>query len=831
MIRFRLFGTLELRNGKGTDLHSVLAHSKHIGLLAYLLVGKHRLHRRERLTALLWPDLDDVRARNALSKALHHLRHALADDVFVTEGNEALGSNPDVLWCDVSAFEAASAAGKHEEALELYRRGELLDAFSLPDSPGFEQWLEQQRLRLQRQALHCAAALTDEAERASDYLAAAAWARVGCEISPYDEKTLQRYLMLLSRSGNRTAALSAYQDFAQRIARDLDTIPSDATRSIADSVRNGGQANSETVFPTVDKVPVSNHAPAPIASRFRVRRLIAAAALGAVAATGVWIYVSRSREQPGLVAVSLLRNRTGDTALSSFADVATGSIVQELTHSGHVDVVDLRGAGGPVSGRDSFNATGTSRSLARDLGAGKVVTGDIYSKGDSLLVQMQIVSASDGRVLHQLDPVATRLTNSYALLDRIREGVTGAVAALADTLYLPWSTAHSHPPNYAAFQEFMQGLDALVHTGATPAVAHLKRAVALDTGFVEAKIWLLEQASMFPEERAYVDSISAAAFAQRAGLGQFDQVSLDRELAFLAGRLETVYGAARRLVAIAPSTPDAQVYLAQASMATRRYPEAIAVLHGIDLTKGWLKDLPQLWDWDLQAHRLNGDAAGGLAEWRRLRARLPHDYDACSAGVPLFAALGREQEVDALVHECLVLPGAPPTMDRSFLIAGRVYRRAGFSDAAQRAFNRALTIRTEAAKVDSSRLRRVAFVQCELGHWRLAYDILRVSADTSNLDDHIALGVAAAHLGDTATVTKTFRWIDQWRHREAPHGQDKMGRAFIMLAGGAREEPLRLLRQAMDEGAAPAWNAWYVRFELQPLRGDPRFEEMIRPRV
>ena len=266
-------------------------------------------------------------------------------------------------------------------------------------------------------------------------------------------------------------------------------------------------------------------------------------------------------------------------------------------------------------------------------------------------------------------------------------------------------------------------------------------------------------------------------------------------------------------------------------MATRRYSEAISVLHGMDLRKGWLTDLSQLWQWDLQAHRLIGDAAGGLEEWRRARARSSGAYNVCNAGVALFAALGREADVKSLLDDCALLRGAPAVMDRPLEVAGRVYRSNGYRDAARRAFDQALTLRTAAAKNDARRLTGVAMLQCELGHWQLAYSNLRVNADTSSLDDRSALAVAAAHVGDTATVNGTLGWIDQWSRREPRHGQDKMAAAFIMLAQGDREKSLRLLHEAIEEGAAPAWNAWYLRFELLPLVGDPRFENMVSPRT
>jgi tetratricopeptide (TPR) repeat protein/TolB-like protein len=547
---------------------------------------------------------------------------------------------------------------------------------------------------------------------------------------------------------------------------------------------------------------------------------------------GASFYVTRSRGEPRLVAVGMLRNHTGNTELNPLADMATGSIVQHLAQNGQVDVVDLRRLPGAESARgDTQQSPRTlSEKLAREAGAGKLVTGDIYSKGDSLLVQMQIVSSADGHVIQQLDPVVTPAANAYLLLDRLRDGVTGAVTALADTLYLPWSTAHSRPPKYAAFQEFMQGLDAIVHTGVKPAVEHLRKAVTLDTGFVEAKIWLLEQVSMMPDQREYVDSISRAALAQRAGLGAFDQVSLDRELAFLSGRWEEAYDASRRLVQIAPTTPDARVYLAQSAMATRRYAEALSVMHGIDRSKGWLKDLPQLWQWDLQAHRLYGDAQGGLTEWRQLRARLPEDYPACAAGLPLLAMTGREADVDALLRECSSMHGAPRTIDRPLEIVGRVYRRAGFSDASRRAFERALSIRSPLAAADPRRARGVADLDCELGNWNKAYEILRQSPDSGDADYQTTLGVVAAHVGDTSVVNKSLRWIEGWGRRSRATGEDKMDRAFVVLASGDRQGALRLLRQSMVEGVAPPWNAWYIRYELAPLRGDPQFEEMLAPR-
>ena len=332
------------------------------------------------------------------------------------------------------------------------------------------------------------------------------------------------------------------------------------------------------------------------------------------------------------------------------------------------------------------------------------------------------------------------------------------------------------------------------------------------------------------EERTLVDSIKMAAIAQRDRLGAFDQLALDRELAVLDGRLEDSYTASRRLVAIAPTTQDAQVYLAQAAMATRRYQEALRVLHRMDLTKGWLKDLSQLRQWDLNAHRLTGDIAGGLVEWRRLRSRAPDDYVTCNAGILLFASHGREHDVEALIERCAKLPGAPANTSLAYAYAGGAYRAQGHGDASVRAISRTVSSWNESPVTDAGRQRALGVLHSTLGDWTTAYRYLRADADSATLDGRIALAVAAAHVRDTATVDATLRWLDGWQQRAPRHGADKMFRAFILLAGGNRDGALALLSKSLDEGVAPAWNRWYLRYELQPLRGDERFERLIRPR-
>jgi len=226
--RLRLFGPIELRGSSGNTLHTIVAQSKHVALLGYALVAQRGAHRRARLTALLWPDLDDARARNALSKALHHLRRALGDDLFISHGDEAIEVDSARLWCDVTTFVEAATQGRHAEAIGLYQRGEFLDGFSIEGLAELEQWIDVERARLRQRAVLCAATLSDDAHRAGERDQSVQWARVAYELTPDDEVTLRRLLARQAEAGDRAGAISTYNEFATRIARDLETDPSHA---------------------------------------------------------------------------------------------------------------------------------------------------------------------------------------------------------------------------------------------------------------------------------------------------------------------------------------------------------------------------------------------------------------------------------------------------------------------------------------------------------------------------------------------------------------------------------------------------------------------------
>src|SRR5712664_448874 len=177
VVEFRILGASHLLGADGRELTSVLAQPKRVALLAYLAAAAPlRLHRRDSLVALFWPELDQEHARAALRQALHGLRQALGDGVLVTRGDEDIGLDREQIRCDVVEFERSTEAGRVADALDLYR-GDLLEGFFIRGAPEFEQWLEDERARLKAVALRSATQLADRCEAQGGLTEAAQWSR------------------------------------------------------------------------------------------------------------------------------------------------------------------------------------------------------------------------------------------------------------------------------------------------------------------------------------------------------------------------------------------------------------------------------------------------------------------------------------------------------------------------------------------------------------------------------------------------------------------------------------------------------------------------------
>ena len=233
-----LFDSIELRGPDGRSEAVLLANAKAVALLAYLSVPTvGRFLRRDRLVALLWPELDQPRARTALRKTVHAIRRALGTDSVLSRGDEEIAMSERVLTCDVAEFTRAADSGYLLKALQLFR-GELMPGFHLRECWEYDRWLEEQRTDARERAAAAAWALAQRLESDEHLSDAAGMARRSVRIAWSDERALRRALTMLERLGDRAGALRLFDEFARRLRTELETEPSPDTLELAARLRS-----------------------------------------------------------------------------------------------------------------------------------------------------------------------------------------------------------------------------------------------------------------------------------------------------------------------------------------------------------------------------------------------------------------------------------------------------------------------------------------------------------------------------------------------------------------------------------------------------------------
>lgn len=853
MIEFRTLGALELRGSDGTERRAVLTQPKRVALLAYLAVAtpRGRFHRRDTLLGLFWPELDQDRARAALRQALHGLRQALGPDALSSRGDEEVGVNHEVLWCDACAFEDAIAVGDLEDSLEHYR-GDFLEGFFLSGAADFDRWLEEQRAHLRRSATQAAGALIDRCESAADALTAAKWARRAAGLTPLDEAVVRRLIALLDQLGDRAGAVEVYERFAARIADELDVKPAPETDALIEMVRVREMARQPVKPPSMSPVRAANVAalPSPSPSRSYVTRSnLAAAAILAVAAVALLL---RGRGGPELnadrVVVVQFANRTGDTTLDPLGVLAAEWITQGLSETGLVEVADAgvelpdvlggtRQARG--SGLNTRNASEAARSLALTTGSGVAVSGSYFRHGDSLEFAASVTDERRREVVRSLGPLLTTLTDPRPALAALRQRVIAALAVVIDPRLRDWRGRTSQPPSYAAYREFAAGVDATNRLDNAEALRLFKRATALDSSYTLPLVWAAF-GYWLGWQCQKTEALGLRFRRDRAQLATVDGLLLERWVAQCHGDLPTMYHDSQLLVEALPGSELMAGYLGRDAVLNDRPREAIAILRQLHPDRGALRDWPYYFYWLTAAYHSVGEHEREL-DAARLQRRLNPGILGRHEAIAL-AALGRIREVNELLD---ALPTQRPHPWRTPAMVMREtaleLRAHGYRAASDSVLDRTLAWldgrpREERATQTARRLRLQTLFAA--GRWEparvLAEELAREHPDS--LTYLGVRGALAAQRGDRREAAQANGLL-MAQSRPFLQGYPSYWRACIAAQLGDQPRAVRLITQAHQEGMWLTGEFWEQPIAtlhadpcFEPLHGYAPFQQLLRPK-
>lgn len=572
MIELHVLGSTKLRREDGAFDHSLPKGPKRLAVLIYLLLARPRgFHRRDKLTAVFWPEMGQKSARNALSNMLYHIREALGKEILTNRGTEEISINREKIWCDAVAFEEALEEDELQKALDLYH-GDLLPAFHVTDvSNEFMSWIDSERERLLRQAAESAWKLAEQAVEADNPTSARRWAKKAVSYSEFSEEIYQRLIELLYRIGDHSGVLKAYDEFVKLIREEWDMEPPNKLKVIVEKINEQAPEKSDQPTESSTKhspnIPATAHPETPRKSSQSSPELGVAAKTGGlnqertpyrrwvtvagillivvVAGWMVWSGVSVPDSAPPAVsersiAVLPFTYLGAEDSTDYFSLGMTEEILSRLAQVGDLSVISR------TSVMQYQNTEKSLREIAEELGVAAIVEGSVQRVGNRVRIHAQLIDASTDHHLWS-ESYDRELKNIFAVQSDIAKSIAAELeAALAPEV--EERINHIPTEDLIAYELFLRGR--IFYNRSTKetnnkAIELLRQALRRDPDFALARAALAE---------AYAkDAWNFGANVQWA---------------------DSAIGEAVQAVAMAPNMGDAHAALGFARMTAGRFSKA-----------------------------------------------------------------------------------------------------------------------------------------------------------------------------------------------------------------------------------------------------------------
>ncbi len=439
--RFHLFGSPNFETSAGDSV--AIRSRKGVGLLACLALAEGKPVGRDQLCALLWPDRQTAQARASLRQLLVDLRHDFgpASDVFDIATDGAISCNGTAIVSDVAEFHRFRRAGDRQtlERAFALRRGQFIEGLA-PEDAAFADWIEDNRRSLDNLWCEAAARLLRVLEREGDHQQSLEVAGRLLSVDPLCELAHQSMIRAHLAMNNRSFALRHYQEFREKLDRELGVEPDALTRQIIQD------ASAPQTVPAA-----SAEASAPVIVARRPKASIAVLPF----------------ELPGQNADELhfAEGLAEDlsTGLSRFADLAVFAQTSVREHA--------------QSGKDR----------PRQLDADYLVRGSVRRAEHRIRVTASLVHAGDGTMLWS-EHFDRDFGDIFALQDDIVHRIVAVLAARIQAFEMA-KTLQKPAIDYEAYDLFLKARflqQGRSMEGILAARALLREAITRESGFASA---------------------------------------------------------------------------------------------------------------------------------------------------------------------------------------------------------------------------------------------------------------------------------------------------------------------------------------------------------
>jgi DNA-binding SARP family transcriptional activator len=556
----------------GRPLEGAATQRRVVALLTLLAVAGERGISRDSVLAVLWPEADPEKARQALTQALYHARRVVKqDELFIASADLRL--NPEVISTDLWEFEEAVAKNELERAEGLHE-GPFLDGFHVNGAPEFERWAGQERSRLTQRRGEVLERLAGAAESRKDYRTAVTWRRKRAALDPLNSQWTVQLMLALAAAGDRAGALQQARIHEELLRRDLDVVPDPGVTSLVERLRNDASlvpspGESPPSLPNEDRAAarprepeaapvIEPRTPGPEPAWWRQRRFALAAGGLAMAAVIVLaaLRIARSpgaaRIDPNKVMVAPFRVSGADRALTYLREGLVDLLTTKLTEDIAVGATDAGSVMAAWRRAGLAEDAGVPREvafgIARELGASRLLLGSVVGTPRRVVISATLLAVADGALRAQATVEGS--TDSLTSL------VDGLVARLLATEAGAWERLARHTSTSAqALRAYLDGQSAHRRGSYREAIRHFRLALERDLSFAMAGLGLASAA----ERVDAVDDVArglAAAWGAREELIERDRIYLEA----LAGPRYPAPSSARELLTawerVAGASPD-----------------------------------------------------------------------------------------------------------------------------------------------------------------------------------------------------------------------------------------------------------------------------------
>ena len=240
--------------GKNIDIPALRAKA----LITYLALENAKAHKREKLSALIWPNVDSQKSRSSLRQIISGLNRSIAklnEDVLV-QSRYDVGLKAELISTDINCVLANVNRGMidPENMRQITGIRNILSEF---DNIGqdYSDWIREIKAFIIRRSIDQLKSIFLDNTRPLEFRIRVAEAVVG--LDDLDEDAIRTLMSAHTELNNSVVALRVYSEFYQKLELELDAEPSIETQDLAVQIKmQEFQAESALLDPTA--MPVSS---------------------------------------------------------------------------------------------------------------------------------------------------------------------------------------------------------------------------------------------------------------------------------------------------------------------------------------------------------------------------------------------------------------------------------------------------------------------------------------------------------------------------------------------------------------------------------------------